>query len=297
METLNVILHGSIVFRRNRDPNTKAITSIDALIPRFKNHAVRAGNWLAETTLRDEIELEPDKIQKPAEYRLRGVKDDPAKNYDFPKSSENFVFPGKLKSGKPLSDLLHSIIHLGRPRMVTTLLTGAIASHQFTGKRSHIQPARSRKIANIQVFTYDFEDDAQVLLEHHLWEPVFTGPADAKTVNLHIFAGHESTPEPDEFDGAFRACSRLFQLDGTELDLGLQGPVAFKGDKATPIPVGVLTEELEDLSGRSRRLESLGRLRKNNTELTLISQLWLGFNPVDDESKELCGDGQEGDEG
>ena len=46
MGTLNVILHGSMVFRRNHNDEGR-IVSIDALIPQFKNNSVRAGNWLA----------------------------------------------------------------------------------------------------------------------------------------------------------------------------------------------------------------------------------------------------------
>ena len=285
MGTLNVILHGSMVFRRNRDDEGR-ITSIDALIPKFENHTVRAGNWLAETTLR------PGRT-----YTLQGVDEaDVSPDYDLPDPAENMVFPGVVRSDQELwaKDLLYATIHLKRPRDVTTLIKADVGLNQFRGAhadRVKPQPDGDRiKIANVQVFTYPFKRESAIELDNHLWEPVLTGSGDDETVNLHIFAGHEATPDPGEFDGAFRACAELFQIDKEVLDVGLPGPLEF--DEKGTRPNGVSNEEMEDLAGRTRRLERLGRLRKNNSELTLISQLWFGFDPVDPENTELCGNGQ-----
>jgi hypothetical protein len=285
MGTLNVILHGSMVFRRSWDDKNR-ITSIDALIPKFENHVVRAGNWLAETT------LSPGK-----QYTLKGVDEaDLSPDYDLPHPADNLEFPGVVRSDKELwdKDLLYATIHLGRPRDVTTLIMAGVKADQFEGtdaRKVQPQPHMDRiKIANVQVFTYHFDRDSAISLDDHLWEPVFTGSGNDEAVNLHIFAGHEATAKPREFDDAFRACAELFEIDGRVLDLGLPGPVVF-GEKGTR-PDGVINEEMEDLSGRTRRLERLGRLQKNNSQLTLISQLWFGFDPVDPENTELCGHGQ-----
>ena len=285
MGTLNVILHGSMVFRRSWDDKNR-ITSIDALIPKFENHVVRAGNWLAETT------LSPGK-----QYTLKGVDEaDLSPDYNLPNPCNNMVFPGVVRSDNELwdKDLLYATIHLKRPRAVTTLIMADVKPDQFHGKDADkVRPQKDCdrvKIANVQVFTYHFDRDSAVYLDDHLWEPVFTGSGDDVAVNLHIFAGHEATPEPDEFDGAFRACAELFEIHGDVLDLRLPGPVGFdeKGDR----PKGVFDEEMEDLSGRTRRLERLGRLQKSKSQQTLISQLWFGFDPVDPENTEVCGHGQ-----
>jgi hypothetical protein len=282
--TLNVILHGTIVYQRIRDIQNR-ITSIHALIPQFDDHTVRAGNWLAETTLR------------PGEYTLRGAQDKAlSPEYNFPDSRENLVFPGSIRADlQPGIGDLYARIILGRPNSVTTLRRAKVERRNFAGSASTLLNDEGQ-IANIQVFTYHFDDDAALSLEKHLWEPVFSGKGnnggeDKTTINLHVIAEHELTANDGEFTSSFDACVRLFELNGAPLNLTFKPPgppFTEKGNR----PDGVSLEEMEGLASRTRRLERLGRLQKDHAP-ALINQLWFDFNPSDPDVV-ACGGGKDG---
>ena len=283
--TLNVILHGTIVYQLLRDEENR-ITRINALIPQFAEHVVRAGNWLAETTLQRN------------DYTLTGVNLHPlSAAYDFPEREKNLVFPGQFRVGlTPGDPRLYARIDLGRPNRVRSLRRSQIGPGKFYGVDSGTLATVGTQIASIQVFIYHFEDDMALRLEDHLWEPVFTDNddecgEDKTTVNLHIFAEHERPYGISEFLGSINACVNLFQTDSRDIDLRFNLPApsfTIKGN----VPDGVATEEMEALVSRTRRLERLGRLQKDHVP-ALIDQLWFDFDPADPD-RDVCGGGRGG---
>ncbi|MBI3681958.1 MAG: hypothetical protein HY235_16370 [Acidobacteria bacterium] len=271
MATLNVILHGTIVFKRNRD-RAGNVTSIDALIPTFTDHVFNAGSFLAETYL------------QPGNYSLEGVEPEEARP-DVLKLGENMVFPGSIRDGLvPGRDPLHAKIDLKLPRSVRTMRRARLERAMFRG-RDRDDLDLQMQMANIQIFTYTIRRFQDLMLDNHPWVPV-----QGECVNLHIIAEHDRTSgiASDEFTRSFDAMVSLFlNRNGLDLDLKMDGPVPFTllGDR----PPCVSREELEALAPRTARLERLGRLQTENTP-ALISQLWFDFNP-DDPDAPTCGDG------
>jgi hypothetical protein len=277
---LNVILHGLFAFDQEDE--------IVAYIPNLgSEHLYKAGSWLAETNLDEQ-----------ADVRLAGVRPTTLKLEDRPtlESPESLKIKtddnGETILGYKL-DARHNIVLGNVP--VSANATGCdCMSHsiqatlRFPYPPSPIQSLRRLKIpavvlggddknkvlngepaaetATVQVLTYDFDNDNDLKLGDHPWEPVIERDEkqNKNYVNLHVFSEPERLPTQDHLRHAFQAGVGLF----VGVDLTLNGPTR-PPDPDPPVP-GVDEFELQDLVQRQRWLALLGRAVKEGRDAQAI---------------------------
>jgi hypothetical protein len=248
---LNVILHGEFTAVETDD-------GIQALIPANEDHVYRAGNWLAEIQLRSGV------------YKLTGVEAGNARFDD----SRNIILlrPNLERRLKPYATLIFPF-----PKSITSLRLGEVPRHLFRNTEG-LELKSVERIATVQVFTYQFDDDGKLLLEKlpsdregqqilgHPWEPIFVNGR----VNLHIFSAEDnySGCAHGHTSNAFGDCTALL---GSELRLA-KAPRAIDPTE-TELPFGVSMQELEDLAPRMNRLARLGRLIAQSSDM---GHIWSG---------------------
>jgi hypothetical protein len=273
--TLNVILHGTFAFDVDEEGR------ISALIPHVPGHATRAGQWLAETDL------------APGEYSLEGVNEgEPGQGK--PPRNRNLILNTRARVISPSHEgPLFAVLKLKRPKRVTSPRFAELAAEKFNHPDVVRENNYEGKIATLQIFTYEFDDDALVRLDNHPWEPAFAGTSEDMTMNLHVFsaveslapnghgAGHGLSPG-DHPKQAFASCVRLFQ-NFNDLELRETAPA----NNLDAMPRGVSREEAEDLRPRLQRLAQLGRMKK--AENRDLNQLWFNNEALDGDP-DTCGD-------
>jgi hypothetical protein len=220
---LNVILHGLFAFDQEEE--------IIAYIPDMgSEHQYKAGNWLAETNLEEHAKL-----------RLKGVCHGPKrKNRLFP--DHNIILgdvPVIAKAHK--CHCIYATLQLPYPTQeIRSLRRLKIPADALGGddKEKIVDGRDAIESATIQVLTYEFDNDADLRLGNHPWEPVLEGDF----VNLHVFSEPERNVTDDHVRLAFQASIGLF----AGVDLSLKGRVQpLYADEA--IPPGVNEFELQDL--------------------------------------------------
>ncbi len=262
--TLNVLLHGTFAFIQDEK-------QIQAHIPQLDHHVARAGNWLAETELR------------PGRYELKGTDErgraklDPEKNLIV---TSEFIPVTKERR----KEILYATLTLPRPQTITSLRVAGLP-------KGSLKPGNEKPehVATLQIFTYKFENDAELRLSladevgqnllAHYWEPVFTT---GDYINLHVFSAENHPHDPDHAKQAFAV---IMELLGS--DLKLERPHPAGGATETDLPLGVIPEETEDLMPRTLRMARLGRLFKQNGDLNLA---WFGNEALDSDPN-ACGSG------
>jgi hypothetical protein len=278
---LNVIFHGTFVFRRTaRHYLEKGIEKVDArtegievLIPFVATHRYRAGNWLGETT------LEGGDGEALAIYELTGVEPGRAWLSD----EHNLILRNRpLRRGVALHNRLHAKLLIPLPHSVVTPRRAPVGNN-FNQKALLPRDYRGN-VGTLQIFTYTFRSDAALKIagnlkiggkvHGHPWEPAFTGFG-LSTVNLHVVAAHEHDEDADEVQTAFRNSMDLYNLPLRLRGTGIRGEI-----QVGELPAGVLPEECEDLHLRTRRMAQMGRMKKDGRDM---NQLWFPSEAFDSE--------------
>ncbi|MBI4907413.1 MAG: hypothetical protein HY820_27555 [Acidobacteria bacterium] len=288
--TLNIIFHGTFVFTRAENVPENTEKGIEVLIPKVKGHVYRIGNWLAETDLLGGRDWEPGLV-----YRLN--RDAVTEGSAFLKPEHNLILEKKeLKKAQDLNPRLIAKLVVPYPKTVSTPRRTDVGKQHLTGGD---KPSKfDGRIGTLQVFSYDFTDDAELRLDYvgdvgPVWEPAFAG--DPLVVNLHVIAAHEHAPLSARTercqDTVLQKCFELFQ----NLDLKVGGvPDPNNSEFALePLPEGVVREECEDLEPRTRRLAQAGRMKRDNRDL---NQMWFESEALDVDA-DLCGSPGNGDGG
>lgn len=271
-DTLHVIFHGTFVFHLTDE-------NVEVLIPKIGGHVYRIGNWLGETDL-----LGGQDWVGGLEYQLKGV---PPGKGPMP-LADNLVCDHKeLKPPAELQPLLVAKLILPYPFKAMTPRRAKMDPGKLTG---HQLLSYQGNVGTLQIFTYQFGDDAAIHLGYDgivgpVWEPAASG--DPKVINLHVFAAHEHAPRP----GGAMACQKtaltrcfdLFKDPGPAIEESRVPKLSIFG--AEPLPDGVLREEMEDLEPRLRRLAQAGRMKKDNRDL---NQMWFENEALDTEP-DACG--------
>jgi hypothetical protein len=260
--TLNVILHGTFAFVQD----TRA-RSILALVPALAHHACRAGSWLAETELfahRD--------------YELKGVK---TGDGTFNPRRNLFVrFKQRPAKSRPRATLIFPF-----PKKVTSLRIADVPRDSFVNPRALVSTSATQHMATLQIFTYDFDDDNELLLTSdrggHHWEPAFT----RQSINLHIFSSEDHREGPSHAIEDFKECAMLL---GSDLELGR----SLRAREIPPLdvrnlPDGVVDKETEDLAPRTIRLARLGRILKQKDFDANVA--WFGNDALDGDPQACSG--------
>ena len=272
--TLNVLLHGTFLFDHSEEGE------VTAYIPGFKDEVVRAGNWLAETTLRS------------GEHRLNVVGAQTAEQRKTPRPNpeHNLIFYRRLKAQEPSeTGPLYATIALGKPLRITSLRRAAIPSEAFvvpgTNEPSADLPADYRgRMSTSHVLSYDFDDDAEVFLTNHSWEPMLQRIGETSVINLHVLSSHETDRGHEHVSEAFAHLVALLEVD---IQMRTERPPV-PDDLDAELPDGIIAEEAEDLPRRNRRLARLARMRKDDRDL---NQLWFkaeGLNSGDPTNCPSC---------
>jgi hypothetical protein len=195
-----------------------------------------------------------------------------------------------LKPQMDLDPLLTARILMPRPKLFTSPRRAKVDEQNFDCPT--LLPKPLQEMSMLQIFTYDFEDEACLKIEslsneHNgagnghqhgqpvLWEPAFSG----KTVNLHIYSAPEQDLPAAHVVSAFdRVIALLEGLECLKLKVCPAFSVLHLGEIKEQTP-GVDPEETEDLAPRRRRLAQLGRMRKEERDLNL---LWFESEAFDD---------------
>jgi hypothetical protein len=275
---LNVLLHGAFTFVLEENAD-----QILALIPKLKDHAYRAGNWLAET----ELYGGPG-----ATYELKGVK--PGTEFHF-KHKKNLLvkFGGELPANPPRHAKRYATLSFPKPKMITSLRVAEIPTAAFSDREPLIVAGKTQHMATLQAFTYEIDNENELRLEavksslprapkleDHYWEPAFIG----NHVNLHIFSSEDYYHKPSNADEDLNQCVALLGVD-LRVDVRYV-PARGIDPNEEELPPGVTPVETEDLASRTRRLAELGRRVVQNGDADLA---WYGTDVLDG-SGEACGD-------
>src|SRR5262249_36406314 len=97
---------------------------------------------------------------------------------------------------------VHATLHLPYPPYPIQSLRGLRIPADALGgedKQNLVKCNSEVESATVQVLTYDFENDNELKLDDHPWEPVLEWDEEDKEnyVNLHVFSEPERTPTED----------------------------------------------------------------------------------------------------
>jgi hypothetical protein len=252
---LNVILHGLVVYFED---DKEIVAYLPNLGP---EHVYKAGTWLAETA-----------IDEHADLKLNIGQDVPKALRNKFNASDNFFLQGVRPCTCGCENhTIYSTLHLPYPPEPIRSLGGiTIPKDSLDGTdKGRLAGFQS---ATVQVLTYDFDDDADLGLGDHPWEPVVELDADGTThVNLHIFSEPERSPNEDHVRHAFQAAMSVFAgLNLMLVRLANAGFVDIADDDDDLKRRGVIKLELEGLVQRRRRLDVLGRAIRESRDLNSI---------------------------
>jgi hypothetical protein len=269
-KTLNVILHGAYAFDQTTQPGR-----ILALIPEIGYHTHRAGSWLAETELRGRTDSQA------VVYELLGVK---AGNDKFePQQNQNLMVKPQ-RPGSPQA-FPYATLDFPLPRKITSLLVAELPRTSFTYRDELVVNDNSQHIATLQVFTYEIEDQNDLMLkaqdgDGHYWEPVLTDGH----VNLHIFSAEDHYHKPSNAEEDFNKCADL--IGGLNLRLETDHLPSSRLFDTEPVP-GVDFRETESLALRTQRMARLGRLvLQKGGDANLA---WFGNDALDGDPEACSG--------
>jgi hypothetical protein len=269
-KSLNVIFHGAYAFDQTTQPGR-----ILALIPQMAYHVYRAGSWLAETELRGRTDSEA------VVYKLLGVK--PGNDTFQPQQNQNLIVKAQ-RPGNPRAFPFATLV-FPLPRKITSLLVAGLPRTAFSHPEELVVSNDSQHIATVQVFTYEIEDQNNLMLkaqngDGHYWEPVLAGDY----VNLHIFAAEDHYHTYSNAEEDFNKCADL--IGGLNLKLQTERLPVSRLLDTQPVP-GVDFRETESLALRTQRLARLGRLvlQKGGD----ANMAWFGNDALDGDAEACSG--------
>lgn len=253
---LNVLLHGAFTFVHN-----KKTKQLHALIPRLKEHAYRAGSWLAETELQR------------GSYELKGVEASDTLKFERDK---NILVKFRRLSDKKRP---YATLKFPYPKQIRSLRVAEVPIKSFDNPKYLIGPKKTMHMATLQVLTYDIDDENKLALKEeknpdekgHFWEPAFTG----NYINLHIFSSEDYYHKLSNAEEDFNQCVALLGVKLKLITLYLPASEILLVDD---LPDGVTPEETEALAVRTRRMAQLGRLVVQGGDANLA---WHGNDALD----------------
>src|SRR5437867_7389342 len=197
---LNVILHGLFAF----DQGDKIV----AYIPNMgSEHVYMAGTWLAETALAEHADLTLEGV-------TAGKKED---NNRLNRDHNIMVGDAPVTANGHECHCVHATLRFPYPpkKFEIRSLRRFIIPAKALGGADMKRIVRGRKevqSATVQVLTYPFENDADLRLGDHPWEPVLEwDPAFKESfVNLHVFSEPERNSTDNHLRQAFQASVGLF---------------------------------------------------------------------------------------
>ncbi|MGH9824459.1 MAG: hypothetical protein ACREDR_14550 [Blastocatellia bacterium] len=280
--TLYVFMHGLTTVSEDTG-------NLEVVMPRVEGHVYLAGNWLQET------DLKPGSAPV-----LRGVKDGGA---TFSSTRFTIRFTGcslttharAVTLWMPKPKAIFELLHSTPPRP-----SAAAPQPTYVAKRLD-NGTEFRELATLHVLSYDYDDENEVFLEGHYWEPTPTGGA----MSLHLISTSRVAEGADHQVKTEAALGRLVRnypgLDfpapssappdwrsysvptpATLQDLNNLGPD--DGDQFIVAPgrkFAFAQAELEPFTTRSTRLGRLGRMKQQGRP---VAGIWeepdlLGENP------------------
>jgi hypothetical protein len=186
---LNVVFHGLWAYEI-RDNGIYAHTS------KQQDHVVRAGKWVPEFDLKENMR-----------YELKGIKKD-SKPIRFDDTT-NAIFKGK-KLSDPAG--IYCTVMLPPPLENFSLRPISFATTPYLGRSAGL--INSKKIAIVQVFTYEVDGAVELTesdgnatqrnLSFDLPQPI---------TNLYFYAQPPGVVQPGHFEEAFGKLAGLFGLD------------------------------------------------------------------------------------
>lgn len=244
---LYVVFHGLFAFFQRRKAQTIEVyipdlretrKTVSGAVEVYSPHVYRAGNWLAET-----------EIWPGADLTLQGVVPgsaviDRRRNVIVKGPNRRSAVPAYARIVLPLPAEVIPLREI--PTQLGVDIIGASVD-RLDGNR----------LASIPVFRYDVADIGCLHLGKHPWMPAAVGD----TVTLHVFAEPETPQGAEHSHYEFAKAFELFE----GIDLRLAAPLRLP--RITGELAGLSTEELEDLTPRTRRLAILGRIRKTGGNL------------------------------
>jgi hypothetical protein len=268
--TLNVLLHGAFAFVED-----KKRKHLIAAIPKLKEHAYRAGSWLAETELLS------------GSYELKGVTASNVLKYERKQNLLLYFQPRQL-SAKPVP---YATLRFPYPNKITSLRVVDTRREYFTHDEDLVE--NPQHMATLQVLTYDIDDENGLALkadngDGHYWEPSFTRDYINRRdyINLHVFSSEEHYYKPSNAREDFNQCVALL---GAKLRLQTRFLPASEipdDPQKKVLPPGVAPQETEDLALRTLRLARLGRLIVENGDTNLA---WKGIDALDGDPQACSG--------
>ena len=288
--TLYVFMHGLTTVSEDTG-------ILEVVMPRVEGHVYLAGNWLQET------DLKPGSAPV-----LRGVKDGGA---TFSSTRFTIRFTGCSLTTRaravtlwlPKPKAIFELLHSKPPRPLAPPLApppAAAPQPTYVAKRLD-NGIEFPELATLHVLSYDYDDENEVFLEGHYWEPMPTGGA----MSLHLISTSRVAEGAEHQVRTEAALSRLVRnYPGLDFPAPSPAPPDWRSySAATPATLQQLNNlapdqgdqfivapgrkfafaqaELEPFTTRSTRLGRLGRMKQQGRP---IGSLWeepdpLGENP------------------
>jgi hypothetical protein len=248
----NVALHGTFAFVEEGE-------QIRALIPKIKQHANRAGNWLGETELRGGAG---------ATYRLNVPNQERRGRFD---PDRNLFVRYRKEERRPYLTLIFPW-----PADITSLRKAKVGRDLFADVTDIVSNNGKLHMSALQVFTYELDDFKWVnklkLMSPggrggHYWEPVVQmsrhNGVNRRFVNLHIFSTEDHYSDPNQA----RDFNRCVELVGARVKMTPEASYQTGEIQPNQLPPdGLSAAETEDLAPRTHRMGRLGRLISNKGE-------------------------------
>lgn len=260
---LFVFLHGMTV----SSPRGNDLRVVLPLIP---GHVQKAGAWLWET-----------EIARDSVLRLKGVNQG---NRTFLPTDPIIFLPNVTVTPRKRA----ATIWFPLPEDILCLLLAV--SHPFVARTKNPAPTIFNSLSSVQILVYNFDDENDVVLEGHRWEPCATGGA----ISLHIVSTSEE-PEGKEHEDETEDVMHELLRDYPGLEFSTPRPLAapwFDAKHPNYGRLGALPNqlhhqgeyfltganelafakaELEHPTSRALRLSRLGRLKQGKRR---IEPLW-----------------------
>ncbi|HEV2992081.1 MAG TPA: hypothetical protein VG759_26830 [Candidatus Angelobacter sp.] len=293
-----VFLHGLFVVNENpqlpqKNPLAAGADYLQVVLPEVSGHVYRAGGWLAES-----------EIASGKEIYLLGVTPAHAtfkSTIDLSQASQSPTSLNSNSTNKPAT------LWLYKPDQILDLLHASVditVNPADYVVQTNDQKQRFPDIATVQVLIYQYDNENDVRLDGHTWEPCSTEGA----ISLHIIS---TSPEPEgeaherETDKALKDLLTPYHgltfkkdprplvaswIDPPDNPKHMNDPRHNFGDYS-PLTVqedyfvdsnfnyAFLHAELEHLTLRNARLGRLGRLKQQRKN---IESVWSDPDPLAD---------------
>lgn len=262
MGRLYLFVHGLTVIVERKDKK------LEIVLPRVQGHVFRAGSWLSET------DIEPGN-----RIELLNVTEGSADIY---------------KTGLLLDvPAPHNLTRRGRAATLVVPKPNEILCLLLAKEAGCLVGAAARQtLADVLVFVYQYNDENQVLLDGHYWQPSSTGDA----ISLHVISTSEVIEGEDHEIRTQRALRDVFKsFPGTQYfqvapgswrdpqnaaRFGNLGAGRRVVDGRVVEPGNLFAFALAELEHPAPRLQRLNRLGRMHQEKRRIEGLWQRPDPL-----------------